>query len=82
MADQKTQSTKIKRKDLDVDYNCSLMKQIEALILKNRMLRADNCDLRNRVKHLDDSIEAKIAVAPELGSGICAKMLRFHGSKL
>lgn len=72
MADQTTQSTRITQKGLDMDYNRSLMKQIEDLMLENeslkcenRKLRADNCSLRNRVKYLEDSIDTKIAAAVE-----------------
>lgn len=72
MADQTTQSTGINQKGLDMDYNRSLIKQIEDLMLENeslkcenRKLRADNRALRTRVKYLEDSIDTKIAVAVE-----------------
>ena len=72
MADQTTQSTEINQKGLDMDYNRSLIKQIEDLMLENeslkcenRKLRADNRALRTRVKYLEDSIDTKIAVAVE-----------------
>jgi len=55
-----------------MDYNRSLMKQIEDLMLENESLkrentrlRADNRSLRNQVKCLEDSIDAKIAAAVE-----------------
>jgi transposase len=71
MADQTTQSRR-NQKGLGMDYNHSLIKQIEDLTLENESLkrensklRADNRALRKRLTYLEDSIEAKITAAVE-----------------
>lgn len=55
-----------------MDYNRSLIKQIEDLMLENetlkcenRKLRAENRSLRNKIKYLENTIDTKIAAAVE-----------------
>jgi hypothetical protein len=66
------QITRISQKGLDMDYNRSLIKQIEDLMLENetlkcenRKLRAENRSLRNKIKYLENTIDTKIAAAVE-----------------
>ena len=61
-----------KEEKVKMDYNRSLMKQIEDLILdneslqsENRKLRNENRQLRKAVSHLEDSLTKKIEAAVE-----------------